>query len=51
MSVKVDNGASLSCSGEVKGFEWWVQGHTFSMDTKIINMGAYDLVLGMDWLE
>jgi hypothetical protein len=51
MSVKVANGVSLSCSGEVKGFEWWVQGHTFNMDTKIIDMGAYDLVLGMDWLE
>jgi hypothetical protein len=51
MSVKVANGASLACSGEVKWFEWWVQGHTFSMDAKIIDMGAYDLVLGMDWLE
>jgi hypothetical protein len=35
----------------VKGFEWWVQGHTFRTDAKIIDTGAYDLVLGTDWLE
>jgi hypothetical protein len=51
MSVKVANGALLNCEAEVKGFEWWVQGHTFRMDAKIIDIGAYDLFLGMDWLE
>jgi hypothetical protein len=51
MTVKVANGASLSCMAEVKNFEWWTQGLTFQVDAKIIDMGAYDLVLGMDWLE
>jgi hypothetical protein len=41
----------LYCSAQVKGFEWWVQGHTFRTDAKIIDTGAYDLVLGTDWLE
>jgi hypothetical protein len=26
-------------------------GYTMQMDAKIIEMGAYDLVLDMDWLE
>jgi hypothetical protein len=39
------------CSTEVRNFEWWVQCHTFQVDAKIIEMVAYDLVLGMDWLE
>jgi hypothetical protein len=51
MSVKVANGVVLSCTSEVKSFEWWIQGHTFHMDAKVLDMGAYDLVLGMDWLE
>jgi hypothetical protein len=51
MYIKVANGALQSCIAEVKQFEWWCQGHTFQVDAKIINIGAYDLVLGMDWLE
>jgi hypothetical protein len=51
MTVKVANGASLSCVVEVKNFVWWTQGLTFQVDAKIIDMGAYDLVVGMDWLE
>jgi hypothetical protein len=48
MLVKVDNRASLPCTAKVKDFEWWEQGYAFSMNAKIIDMGAYDLVLGMD---
>jgi hypothetical protein len=51
MAVKVANGASLPCSVEVRNFEWWVQGHTFQVDANIIDMSAYDLVLGLDWLQ
>jgi hypothetical protein len=51
MAVKVANGASLSCVSEARNFEWWCQGHTFQVNAKIIDIGAYDLVLGMDWLE
>jgi hypothetical protein len=51
MSVKVANGVVLSCETEVKDFECWIQGHTFQLQAKIIDMRAYDIVLGMDWLE
>jgi hypothetical protein len=50
MSVKVANGELFSCQSEVKGFEFSIQGHTFTVDAKVLSMGAYDLVLGMDWL-
>jgi hypothetical protein len=33
------------------GLEWRIQGLTFKVNAKVIEMGAYDLVLGMDWLE
>jgi predicted aspartyl protease len=51
MRVKVANGASIPCVSEVIDFEWWIQGLTFKVNAKVIEMGAYDLVLGMDWLE
>jgi hypothetical protein len=51
MPVKVANGALLTCSVEVKELEWWMQGHTCKMDANIIDIGAYDLVMGIDWFE
>jgi hypothetical protein len=51
MKVRVANGACLPCFSEIQNFEWWIQWHTFQVNAKIIDMGAYDLVLGMDWLE
>jgi predicted aspartyl protease len=51
MTIKVANGAVLPCTSEIKGFEWWIQGHTFHIDAKVLDMGAYDLVHAMDWLE
>jgi hypothetical protein len=51
MVVQVANGASITCSTEVPNFDWWIQGHTFQVAAKILDMGAYDLVLGIDWLE
>jgi predicted aspartyl protease len=51
LSVKVANGNTLSCTSEVKDFICWIQGHTLQMDAKVIDMGAYDMVSGMDWLE
>jgi hypothetical protein len=48
MAVRVANGTCIQCIAEVTGFTWWIQGHTFQVDAKIIDMRAYDLVLGMD---
>jgi hypothetical protein len=39
------------CTSEIRYFEWWTQCNTFQVDAKVINIGAYDLLLGMDWLE
>jgi hypothetical protein len=30
---------------------WWMQGSTFHTDMRVLPLGAYDAVLGMDWLE
>lgn len=51
MEVKVANGNVLVCDQEVPKLNWWTQGHTFQVDAKVIPIGAYDLIFGMDWLE
>ena len=49
--VKMANGEFLQCQEEVQHFSWWVQGQTFTHDMKILQLGGYDMILGMDWLE
>lgn len=49
--VKVANGDTLLCTEQVKDMTWWLQGHTFSHDTRVLQLGGYDGTLGMDWLR
>jgi hypothetical protein len=51
MIVKVASGQTLISDQEVKNFEWWIQGFTFQVDARVLELATYDLILGMDWLE
>lgn len=51
MKVKVANGEQLQCNTELSGLKWWISGHTFTSDMKVIDLGGYDAILGMDWLS
>lgn len=51
LNVKVANGEIIQCTEEVHNLQWWIQGHTSSSNANVIPIGAYDLILGMDWLE
>lgn len=41
----------MTSDSQVSGFQWWTQGHTFQTNMRILDLGAYDAVLGMDWLR
>jgi hypothetical protein len=45
--VSVAGGGTIDCSVVT----WFTQGHKFMTDLKILPMGSYDMILGMDWLE
>lgn len=51
VSIKVANGSSLVYSSELAAVEWSVQGFSFHSNLKILQLGMYDLILRMDWLE
>jgi hypothetical protein len=51
MSVKVAIGQQIQTNKEVPALTWWIQGYTFSTSARILELGANDLILGMDWLE
>ncbi|XP_073353456.1 uncharacterized protein [Aegilops tauschii subsp. strangulata] len=50
VSVRVANGQRLHCNKIVRQLGWQVPGHTFHTDFRVLPLGAYDGVLGMDWL-
>lgn len=49
--VKIADNSVMKCSKIVKGAAWWCQGNTFSHDLRVLEVGGYDGVLGMDWLQ
>lgn len=50
-SVKIADGGVLICSGVIPACVWQSQGHTFSSDLRVLPLGCYDMMIGMDWLE
>jgi hypothetical protein len=51
MSVKIADGSVMQSKTEVTAVSWWCQENTFSHNLRVLPIGGYDGVLGMDWLE
>jgi len=50
-TFKAADGGQLQCSEHVPNLEWWVQGHSFISDAKVLDLCCYDMIVGEDWLE
>lgn len=50
-SVTIADGNQLPGQFICKGFKWRFQGAEFTSDMLVISLGAYDLVLGIQWLS
>lgn len=48
--VKVANGTILNCVASVPNCDWMTQGWVFCTTFKVLDLGSYDMILGMDWL-
>jgi hypothetical protein len=51
VKVKVANGQELVSDSMIPAVEWWCNGHSFSTDMRILELGSYDAILGFDWLQ
>jgi hypothetical protein len=49
--VNVADGTQHSCSSYIPHCPWSVGKHQFYTDLKILPLGSFDAILGMDWLE
>ena len=51
LSVRVADGSVIQCSSELPDVEWSVQGYRFHSTLRVLPLGCYDMIIGMDWLE
>ncbi|WVZ83940.1 hypothetical protein U9M48_031034 [Paspalum notatum var. saurae] len=49
--VKVANGDTLTSDKVIPALECWCQGYTLKWDLRVLDMEAYDGILGFDWLQ
>jgi hypothetical protein len=49
--VQLANGDLLVTDKVVHQLQWWIEVHTFQTDMKVLDLGAYDAILGYDWLK
>jgi translation initiation factor IF-1 len=51
LKVTVANGEVIKCTEAIPEMQWWAQGKTFQHTMRILQLGGYDGILGMDWLN
>ena len=51
LSITVANGQKALCKYACVGFCWQTQGKDFEADLCLLKLGAYDMVLGVDWMR
>lgn len=49
--VTFADGGQISCTQKVPKLDWWCQVQSFTSDLKVLQLGGYDMIMGMDWLE
>ena len=50
-TFRAADGGVMLCEQRVPQLKWFIQGHCFVSDAKVLPLKCYDLILGEDWLE
>lgn len=50
-TFKAANGGQLHCSERVPALQWWVEGHRFTTEARVLALKCCDMIVGEDWLE
>jgi hypothetical protein len=48
--VQVADGGRLLCDKQILGATWSIQTCEFCTDFRVLDIAAYDIIVGMDWL-
>ena len=51
LAVTVANGNVMLCEMQSPDFTWFMQGHEFKANLRVLKLGRHDIVLGVDWLK
>lgn len=51
MAVTVVEGRKMSGLLMCSGFIWWVQQLKFTFDLRVLNIGSFDIILGVNWIK
>lgn len=49
--VRVANGETLISTHCMPAMEWWTQGNSFTANMRVLDLKAYDAIIGYDWLK
>lgn len=51
VKVRVTDGGTIWSKLVIPDCKWLCAGYTFSISFKVLPLGGYDMILGMNWLE
>lgn len=51
LNFKAADVGQLQSTDRVPALHWWIQGHTFISDARVLPLRCYDMIVGEDWLE
>ncbi|CAO2189278.1 unnamed protein product [Urochloa humidicola] len=51
VQVTVADSSKMISDQTVTDLSWWSQGHSFTSTARVLSLGYYDVIQGMDWLE
>jgi hypothetical protein len=51
MNFITADGSLMVSDTMVPQLTWFLQGHTFSYDARVLRLKRYDMILAADWLE
>uniref|UniRef100_A0A8R7ULP6 Uncharacterized protein n=1 Tax=Triticum urartu TaxID=4572 RepID=A0A8R7ULP6_TRIUA len=50
LAVRMANGGVIRCDQELPACQWQTHGVTLDTNLKVLPLGCYDVILGIDWL-
>jgi hypothetical protein len=51
LAVTIANGSVMRCDSHYPKLTWFMQGHEFQADLRVLKIGRCNIVLDMNWLK